>query len=86
MKIVWIVSGVVAVIYLLVLLVKCYQTGHFVKAVVLSALSGLVPLFLLSFTSTLTGLSVMLNGWTVSIAAAGGVPGVASMLVLNILL
>ena len=55
-------------------------------AMLLSAVSGLASLFAADVILGFTGLDLPVNGFTLSCAAAGGIPGVILLLLLNALL
>ena len=56
------------------------------SAVLLSALSGLASLFAADVMLGFTGLDLPVNGFSLSCAGAGGIPGVILLLLLNTLL
>lgn len=81
----YIVLAIIAV-YLILYLVFCYKTGHFLKTLILNVLIGIISLVVLNIISNFSGISVNINKATVSTSALLGVPGIFSMLVLNMIL
>ena len=55
-------------------------------AMLLSSLSGLASLFAADVILGFTGMDLPINGFTLSCAAAGGIPGVILLLLFNVLL
>lgn len=58
---------------------------HGFSALLLNALGGTAALFAVNITGLLTGIQLAVNRWSLAVGAMLGVPGVASMLVLDVL-
>ncbi len=58
---------------------------HGIAALLLNALGGIAALFAVNITGLVTGIQLAVNRWSLIAGAALGVPGVVSMLVLDIL-
>ncbi len=69
-----------AVLYLLILLFTFYKSGRFLKVMFITALSGLIPLFVLNLLSSYIGIAISINAWTLGISASFGLPGIIAML------
>ncbi len=54
-------------------------------ALFLNALGGIAALFAVNLTGLMTGIQLSVNRWSLGTGALLGVPGVISMLVLNIM-
>lgn len=73
----------VAVIYLLVLLVFLYRQGKFIKAALLTVVSGAAAMLIINLLSGFTGVRIPYNCWTVGTSALLGVPGMIAVLLIN---
>jgi hypothetical protein len=68
------ILGTVAVIICLL------KSGHFLKYLTLSAISGIGALFAVNLLTSLTGVSIALNYITLSVSALFGISGVIGLL------
>ena len=84
MKIFLIAFAAAIAVYILFLSARLYRTGHFFRALLISAVSGIAVLFAVNLCSGFTGVSIAVNGWSLGTGAVFGVPGVVGMLLLNI--
>ncbi len=78
-----ILIGAVGVVCL-ICLIKMIRSGHFFKAILTSALSGLGSLFAVNLLSSVTGVSIAVNWFTMIFCAFSGICGSICLLVTNI--
>ena len=76
---------IVCVIAAVLLLFVMLKSRHFVKAVLLSAVSGLAALFAVNFIGNFIGVHIPFNWFSALSGALGGVPGMIFLLVCEIL-
>lgn len=69
----------------IVLAVFVLTKKHGFLALLLNALGGIAALFAVNITGLATGIQLAINRWSLTAGAVLGVPGVVSMLVLDIL-
>lgn len=81
-------TGVIVMLSLfsLITLVVMLKSKHFFKAFFLSALQGIAALFAVNLLSSLTGVSLSVNGITLALSAIGGTAGVVGLLVSRLFL
>ena len=72
---------VVAVAAILVAMVK----NGFWKCLLFSVAGGVGSLFLLHFTSLITGIAVSVNWYSIALSCLGGIPSVVGMVVLKLI-
>ena len=70
------ILGTVAVIICLL------KSGHFIKYLFLSALSGIGALFAVNLLTSITGVSIALNYITLGISAVFGISGVIALVLI----
>ncbi len=66
-----------------VILFVSYKTGHFVKSVLLSALSGIGALFAVNILAEITAVSIPVNYITLAASGVLGIPGVIALLFMS---
>lgn len=69
------------IISVIIILTVSFKSKHFLKSVLLTALSGLTGLFAVYVLSWFTPLSLPVNLFTASVSAIGGIPGVIMLLI-----
>ena len=67
----------------LAVLIACLRSGHALRALLGSAVKGVVSLFAVNAAGLLTGVTIAVNPVTLAASAAFGIPGTASLLLLN---
>lgn len=67
----------------LVILVFAIKSKKPFRTIATSGIAGVIGLIIISLTSTLTGVSLAINVWSVACAFFVGIPGVILMLVLK---
>lgn len=67
------------------ILIACFKSRHFIKYILLSALSGLAAFFAVQLLGTVTSISLPCTPLTLTISGIGGVPGVILLLILDLL-
>lgn len=77
----WYALGAVALLIFIVLL----RTGHFVRTLFFSALTGNAALLAIGWGGAFTGITLLPNIFTVGVATILGIPGVLSMLLLRLI-
>ena len=65
-----------------VVLVTLIKSGHLVRYLVLSAISGLGALFAVNLLADLTGVSIALNYITLAVSALFGISGVIALVIM----
>ncbi|GEM_PF-1510565 len=78
----WFVGPLLSVLLLVVLIIIALKFGKFIVALAVNSLVGLVLLFLLNF---LPFLEIGINLWSILIVAFGGIPGLALLILLDLL-
>ena len=71
-----------ALVGVLAILVAMFKNGFF-KCLAFSVFSGVGALLLLHFTSLMSGISLVINWYSLSVSAIGGIPAVIGMAVLS---
>ncbi len=84
LKILGVVLLSLAVIYLLVLSVVFYRQGRFVKAMLITAASGIAAMLIVNLISRFTGVRLPYNPWTVGVGALMGLPGIIALMLINL--
>lgn len=74
-----------AVISGICVLLWIFKSPKGVRSFLISALQGLAALFAVNLSGMVTGVSVALNYWTAGVSAVLGLPGVISLLIMNII-
>ncbi len=64
---------------ILAVAVTLIKSGHFIKYLILSAISGIGALFAVNLLTSLTGVSIALNYITLCISAVFGISGVIAL-------
>lgn len=80
------VAIILAVLYGLVLLILAACTEKAGKTLLFSCGSGLAALFIIHFTAQYSGVALPLNWYTLGGSAALGVPGVITLLLLQVII
>ena len=65
-----------------VVLVTLIKSGHLVRYLILSAISGIGALFAVNLLTYLTGVSIALNYITLAVSALFGISGVIALVVM----
>ena len=68
-----------AVIVLLTLI----KSGHFIRYLLLSAISGIGALFAVNLLTSVTGVSIALNYITLAVSGIFGISGVIALVLIN---
>ena len=68
-----------AVIVLLILI----KSGHFIRYLLLSAISGIGALFAVNLLTSVTGVSIALNYITLAVSGIFGISGVIALVLIN---
>ena len=68
-----------AVIVLLTLI----KSGHFIRYLLLSAISGIGALFAVNLLTSITGVSIALNYITLAVSGIFGISGVIALVLVN---
>lgn len=68
------------------ILLSMKKCGRFFSAFFMSVLQGVAALFAVNLISSITGVSLAVNWVSLTISAVGGVCGVVSMLIMNVLI
>lgn len=71
------------IIYLIIFLYFCFKTKHFFKTLILNLFIGIISLVILSLLSNITGLEFNINRGTVFTSSFLGIPGLLTLLTLN---
>ncbi|MEM1485396.1 pro-sigmaK processing inhibitor BofA family protein [Oscillospiraceae bacterium PP1C4] len=77
----FIITAVLGIIILIVLL----RSGHFLRCLLFSAITGNAALFSVGYLGAFTGVVLSINLFTVAVASILGIPGVLTMLILKLL-
>lgn len=80
-------SGLTAMFFTLVLgavivLISLLKSGHFIRYLILSAISGIGALFAVNLLTSITGVSIALNYITLSVSALFGISGVIALVLI----
>ena len=65
-----------------IVLVTLIKSGHLVRYLILSAISGIGALFAVNLLADLTGVSIALNYITLAVSALFGISGVIALVVM----
>ncbi len=68
------------VISAVIVLIALIKSGHFIRYLLLSAISGIGSLFAVNLLSSVTGVSIALNYITISVSSFFGISGVIGLL------
>ena len=71
-------------LYCLFLMYFCYKSGRFFKTLFGMSLSGLAVFTAINILSSLTGVSLPVNAYTLGTSSAFGIPGVLALLTVRI--
>ncbi len=74
-----------AVIYGFVYLVLASKTGRPIRTILIFGALGLIAMTVLNLTSRYSGVNIPVNGYTIGINAALGLPGTIGLLFLRLL-
>ena len=66
----------------LIVALSLIKSGHFIRYLILSAISGIGALFAVNLLTTLTGVSIALNYITLAVSAIFGISGVIALVVI----
>ena len=66
----------------LIVALSLIKSGHFIRYLLLSAISGIGALFAVNLLTTLTGVSIALNYITLAVSAIFGISGVIALVVI----
>ena len=66
-----------------VVVITLLKSGHFVRYLILSALSGIGALFAVNLLTSLTGVTIALNYITLAISGIFGISGVIALVLIN---
>lgn len=69
----------------LVMLVAFLRSGHFLRSLLFSAVTGNAALFAVGYLGAFTGVVLSLNLFTIGVATIFGIPGVLTMLILKLI-
>jgi hypothetical protein len=64
----------------LAVLTALIKSGHFIRYLILSSISGIGSLFAVNLLSSVTGVSIALNYITLSVSSVFGISGVIGLL------
>lgn len=64
----------------LIVLIALIKSGHFIRYLLLSVISGIGSLFAVNLLSSVTGVSIALNYITLSVSSVFGISGVIGLL------
>ena len=67
----------------LVVLIACFRSGHALRALLGSAIKGVVSLFAVNAAGLLTGVTIAVNPVTLAASSVLGIPGTILLLLLN---
>lgn len=67
------------------ILISCFKSGHVVRSVVMSVLSGVGALCAVNLLGMVSNVTIAFTPLSVGISCAGGVPGVIFLLVFDVL-
>lgn len=76
---------VIFIVYVIILLGLCYKSKKFLKSLIISSFIGLFAFMFLQLLSPVLNIKIPLNMFSVSVSAILGIPGIAGMLILNLL-
>ena len=74
-----IIAATLCAVMVLLTLIK---SGHFIRYLMLSAISGIGALFAVNLLTSLTGVSIALNYITLSVSALFGISGVIALVLI----
>ena len=66
----------------IVVVLTLIKSGHFIKHLTLSAISGIGALFAVNLLTSVTGVSIALNYITLSVSAIFGISGVIALVLI----
>ena len=68
------------VISAVIVFIALIKSGHFIRYLIFSAISGIGSLFAVNLLSSVTGVSIALNYITISVSSFFGISGVIGLL------
>lgn len=77
---------IILVIYIIFLLYFSYKNGKIIKTLLISALSGIITFTAVNLLSSLTGITISVNAWTLGSSAVFGMPGVLGLLIFRMII
>lgn len=77
---------IILVIYIIFLLYFSYRNGKIIKTLLISALSGIITFTAVNLLSSLTGITISVNAWTLGSSAVFGIPGVLGLLIFRMII
>lgn len=80
------VCCIVAAIAGLTIIISMFKSKHFIKAIFMTAIQGIIALFAVNITGLITGVVTAINWYTIGISVIGGTPGVVMLLLMNVVL
>lgn len=78
----WYIAAALAALFILIALIR---SGHFLRCLVFSAVTGNAALLVISYLGAFTGVALGINLFTVGTATLLGIPGVLAMLLIRLL-
>ena len=66
-----------------IVLLTLIKSGHFVRYLTLSAISGIGALFAVNLLTSITGVSIALNYITLAVSSLFGISGVIALVLIN---
>lgn len=66
----------------LIVLLTLIKSGHFIRYLMLSAISGIGALFAVNLLTSLTGVSIALNYITLAVSSLFGISGVIALVLI----
>ncbi|MBE6766174.1 MAG: transcriptional regulator [Ruminococcaceae bacterium] len=77
---------VAAIIYFLVYIIFAICGKKPIRTILLFSFFGIISLTAVNLTSSLTGVYIPLNPWSLSVSAAGGIPATVALLLMRTVL
>ncbi|MBQ7296324.1 MAG: pro-sigmaK processing inhibitor BofA family protein [Clostridia bacterium] len=74
---------IAAAVLALAVFAVSYKTGHFIKSVLLSALSGIGAIFAVNILTPITGVAIAVNYISLALGGIFGIPGVIALLFMH---
>lgn len=72
-----------AILPAVIILAVSFKSGHFIKSVMLTLISGIGALFAVNILTPLTGVAISLNYISLTVSGIFGIPGVIALLFMH---
>ena len=72
-----------AIVPAVIILAASFKSGHFIKSILLTFISGIGALFAVNILTPVTGVGIALNYISIALSGIFGIPGVIALLFMH---